>query len=78
MTDPDKMWFGGLEVGGGQPGIQAQRPAHRTHDTTDQWREFWWLGRPWPIFLLTAHVAKLRPELLPSFWHLVVRFSDEL
>ena len=36
------------EVGGGNgaersppPGIQAQRPApaHRTHDTTDQWRD---------------------------------------
>ena len=33
------------------PGIQAQRPTpahrtHRTHDTTDQWREIvWWLGR---------------------------------
>ena len=46
------------EVGGGNgaerrppPGIQAQRPSpshrtHRTHDTTDQWRDrFWWLGR---------------------------------
>ena len=46
------------EVGGGNgaersppPGIQAQRPSpshrtHRTHDTTDQWRDgFLWLGR---------------------------------
>ena len=43
------------EVGGGNgserrppPGIQAQRPSpsHRTHDTTDQWRDrFQWLGR---------------------------------
>ena len=33
------------------PGIQAQRPSpshrtHRTHDTTDQWRDdIWWLPR---------------------------------
>ena len=52
------------EVGGGNgaerrppPGIQAQRPSpshrtHRTHDTTDQWRDrFRWLGRTEALFV---------------------------
>ena len=56
------MQLGMSEVGGGYgaersppPGIQAQRPApaHRTHDTTDQWRDLRrWRGRSATYFLL--------------------------
>ena len=60
------------EVGGGNgaqrsplPGIQAQRPSpsHRTHDTTDRWREFvGGQGDLRPIFLLSYRITKIRPE----------------
>ena len=69
------------EVGGGNgaqrsplPGIQAQRPSpsHRTHDTTDQWREIVRrLGRSEAYFpsLLGCHenTSRVPSESLASF-----------
>ena len=65
------------EVGGGNgaersppPGIQAQRPSpshrtHRTHDTTDQWRDgFLWLGRKQAVIPAHLPLHEMTPRVV--------------
>ena len=60
------------------PGIQAERPSpshrtHRTHDTTDQWRDrFRWLGRTEADFPIALRAS---PNGAPSRGRVVAVFS---
>ena len=62
-----------------KPSAQRQRTARIARTTRHiNGANFGGWGELWPIFLLTASVAKLRPELLASFWRLFVRVRKEL
>ena len=69
VFQPTKSEVGGVEPKVPQPGSRvpsstSSRPhphSHRTHDTTDQWREIvWWLGRFEDFVLLLLLLLLLR------------------